>query len=256
MTHYNMQRLVLAAAAGVAVAALAACGDIEVKAEPQLPPSLITKLPMTVGVFYGNNFKTYVHREDRWGAAYVVDLGTSHMHLADDLFRREFDNIVPVESLDSIPQDANLRAVIEPRIERFSFLTARDTGGDYFAVTIDYRLNLFNTKGERLDSFTFVGYGSAPSSSLGGSETPMQLATRAAMRDAAAKFLVQFPEQSTVKKLVAGEAIQPLSAVAVADNSSAPPVTTEAIEIVPIVEKTPDRPNEKIADPLTGAGLR
>jgi len=250
-----MHRLAGAAAAALLLAALAACGDIEVKAEPQLPPSLITKLPMTVGVFYGNNFKTYVHREDRWGAAYVVDLGTSHMHLADDLFKREFDGIVPVESLDSIPQGANLKAVIEPRIERFSFLTSRDTGGAYFAVTIDYRLNLFNTKGERLDSFTFVGYGSAPSATMGGSGTPMQLATRAAMRDAAAKFLVQFPEQSTVKKLLAGEPVQPLGETAVADSGSTP-MALEKIEIVPIVEKGLDKPDEKKTDPLAGAGVR
>jgi len=241
MNDRNIIRLGRAACAALALTAAAGCGDIKVKAEPKLPPALVAPLPLTVGVYYGNNFRTYKHREERWGAGYEVDLGPGHLHLAEQLFRMEFTSTVPVESLDAVPQSAHLAAVVEPRIERYSFLTARDTGGQYFAVTIDYRLNLFNTKGERIDSFTFVGYGSAPSKGMG-STSPLEAATQSAMRDAAAKFLVQFPVQVTVKKLLAGEAVAPLGESSVASTGAEE--TLGGIEMVPIVEKpAPKQPD-------------
>jgi hypothetical protein len=246
MTDLKLIRPGRVACAALVLAALAACGEVAVKAEPKLPPALIAKLPLTMGVFYGSNFRSYVHREDRWGSPYVVDLGPGHVHFADQLFRLEFVTAVPVENLTAAPSDPQLAAIVEPRIERYSFLTARDTGGEYFAVTIDYRLNLFNTKGERIDSFTFVGYGSAPSKGVG-SEHPLTAATQSAMRDAAAKFLVQFPEQATVKKLLAGETVPPLaSATSVAEAPAA--AAADVIEMVPIVEKPPEKPIEKKAD--------
>lgn len=231
MRTANVIRLGALAAAGLA---LAACGDIAVKAEPKLPHALVNQLPLTVGVYYGENFRTFSYHEDRWGSGYVIDLGAGHVHLADELFSTEFAKTVKVENLNSIPANLQVAAIVEPRIERYSFLTARDTGGDYYAVTIDYRLNLFNAKGERIDSFTFVGYGSAAAEGMG-SEKPLEAATRNAMRDAAAKFLVQFPDQGTVKKLLAGEAVLPLSQQQLASSNTN--ATGDTIEIVPIVEK-------------------
>jgi hypothetical protein len=230
----GLKALRLFGGVGVALALsfVGGCGAVQVAAEPQLPAALITQLPLTVGVYYGDQFRTYVHKEERWGAEYQVTLGPGHVHLVDRLFKLEFKSTVPVESLIALPKDPPFVAILEPRIERFSFLTSRDTDGQYFAVTIDYRLNVFNAKGERIDSLTFVGYGS---SSAGGmsSQSPLLAATRAAMRDAAAKFLVQFPEQATVKKLVAGETVAPLAGAAVAGAGEA---GTE-IEVVPIEEK-------------------
>ncbi|MGH8262389.1 MAG: hypothetical protein ACRETU_00525 [Steroidobacterales bacterium] len=248
MKHY-VKRLARVALAAAAATAIAACGDVAVKAEPQLPRALITQLPLTMGIYYGDNFRSYVHKEDRWGSGYVVDLGSGHVKLADELFKDEFQHAVPVTSLTAAPADAHLAAIVEPRIERYSFLTARDTGGEYFAVTIDYRLNLYNTKGEKVDSFTFVGYGSAPSKGMG-SEKPLVAATQSAMRDAAAKFLVQFPQQSTIKKLLAGEAVVPLDAATVAAAGSENAKPTGGIEIVPIVERLPGPADEQRPDPL------
>lgn len=251
---HDIRRLARAVLATAAVATAAACGDVAVKADPKLPHALITQLPLTVGVYYGDNFRTYVHKEDRWGSGYVVDLGTGHVKLADELFKEEFRSAVPVTSLTAAPADAQLAAIIEPRIERYSFLTSRDTGGEYFAVTIDYRLNLYNAKGEKLDSFTFVGYGSAPSKGVG-SEKPLIAATQSAMRDAAAKFLVQFPQQGTIKKLLAGEPVLPLDAATVVAAGGEDAKATGGIEIVPIIEKVPG-PDEKHQDPFQIGQIR
>jgi hypothetical protein len=228
--------------AGTAVAAVlalaGACGDVKVATEPKLPPAaLIAQLPLTVGVYYSDRFRNYVHREDRWGSGYEINLGPGHVHLVDRLFNLEFKRTVPVANLSALPRNPPYSVILEPRIERYSFLTSRDTGGKYFAVTIGYRLNLYNTKGERIDSLTFVGYGSDSSSGMT-TKSPLEAATQAAMRDAAAKFLVQFPEQATVRKLVAGETVPPLGEAPT--EVAGPARASGAIEVVPIEERQPD----------------
>jgi hypothetical protein len=240
-------RWIAAALTVAAIAVVSGCGDVKVKAQPKLPAALVSQLPLTVGVFYPSGFRTYVHREDRWGSGYEVNLGPGHVQLADQLFHLEFAHTVPVDNLTAAPKSPALAAIVEPRIERFSFLTARDTGGQYFAVTIDYRLNLFNSAGERIDSFTFVGYGSAPSTGIK-SEAPLFAATQAAMRDAAAKFLVQFPEQATVKRLLKGETITPLAELKAQQDTA--PAGSDTIEAVPIEERKTDAAS---ADPLSGS---
>ena len=240
-------RWTAAALAAAAIAVVSGCGDVKVKAEPKLPPALVSQLPLTIGVFYPSGFRTYVHREDRWGSGYEVNLGPGHVQLADQLFHLEFAHTVAVENLTAAPKSPALAAIVEPRIERYSFLTARDTGGQYFAVTIDYRLNLFNSAGERIDSFTFVGYGSAPSTGIK-SEAPLFAATQAAMRDAAAKFLVQFPEQATVKRLLKGETITPLAELKAQQDTA--PAGSDTIEAVPIEERKSD---DAPANPLGGS---
>jgi hypothetical protein len=164
--------------------------------------------------------------------------------MAEKLFASEFRETVRVEDLKSLPANPPYRAIIEPRIEQYSFITPRDTGAKYFAVTIRYRLNVYAANGVLADSLTFTGYGSNASGSGITSTGPMVLATKAAMRDAAAKFLVQFPEQDIAKKLLTSEPLAEAPQVAAqtgqgpAAGASAPPAGGGSIESVPILDPT------------------
>ncbi len=218
--------------------ALAACGAVQVGTDVEFPKPLVDELPMTVGVYYSDEFTKYAHAEQRWGTEWKIELGKFHVRMTDRLFDSAFRDTVHVKSLGDLPGEQPLRAVVEPRIELYSFITPRDTGAKYYAVTIRYRLNVFAPDGRLADSLTFTGYGSSPSSGMT-STNPMVLATKAAMRDAAAKFLVQFPEQPVTKKMIAELPLieEPATAVAGA-NSTAQPVAADdvVIESVPIVD--------------------
>ena len=48
-----------------------------------------------------------------------------------------------------------------PHIEQYSFATARETSGAYWAVTIRYRIGVLSPQGEPVDTLTLTGYGSA-----------------------------------------------------------------------------------------------
>jgi len=220
---------------------LAACGAVQVGTDVEFPKPLVDELPMTVGVYYSEDFIKYQHAEQRWGTEWKIELGKFHVRMGDRLFDSAFRDTVPVKSLSDLPGAKALRAVIEPRIEQYSFITPRDTGAKYYAVTIRYRLNVFAPDGRLADSLTFTGYGSSPSSGMT-STNPMVLATKAAMRDAAAKFLVQFPEQPVAKKMIAELPLieEPAAAVAGANVPAAPVAGDDvAIESVPIVDTQP-----------------
>ena len=100
-------------------------------------------------------------------------------------------------------------AIFEPRIEQFSFASARETGGVYCAVTIRYQIVIYAPNGELVDTLTLTGYGSGPAPKIGNGEEELGIAAFAAMRDAAAKFLTQFPGLDVAKPLLASQALMP-----------------------------------------------
>jgi hypothetical protein len=235
----NCKRL-LGCIAAPLVLALAGCGGVEVAAESQVPTPLVDPLPLTVGVFYSEAFSKYAHTEERWGVDWKADLGPYHVRMGERLFSAAFREVIPVKDLANLPPSPPYAVIIEPRIEQYSFITPKDTGADYYAVTIKYRLEILAPNGSPVDSLTFTGYGSFKSSGMS-STGPMVLATKAAMRDAAAKFLVQFPEQAITRKLLAGTPLleAPAPAAVAAAAAVAAPKDDVEIETVPIVDSAP-----------------
>lgn len=218
----------------VAAALLAACSGIKIKPEAVLPKPLIVPIPADVGLIIPSDTRKYLDQETRFGIDWTVDLGPGEVRLMQALFKDLFHHVDEFNDLPAARAGRGLQAVFEAGVDQYSFVTARETGGRYYAVTIRYRINLYTPKGEKVDSYTLTGYGSYPALGMSGGK-PLRQATAAAMRDAAAKFLVQFPEQTVARQLARQEAL-------VADK---PATCTEAalIEAVPIDEPLPGEPS-------------
>jgi hypothetical protein len=214
-----------AALIALASAALAACGTVHIKPEASLPKPLIVPIDADVGLIIPKDARQYLDRETRFGVDWKVDLGPGEVRLMRDVFKDLFSGVHELKDLEAARDVPSLAAVFETRVEQYSFVTARENAGRYYAATIRYRINLYTAQGEKVDSYTLTGYGnSAPGGMSGGA--PLARATRGAMRDAAAKFLVQFPEQPVGQQLARHQAIV----------SQKPVVNTDAsqIEAVPI----------------------
>jgi hypothetical protein len=231
---------------------IAGCGGVQIKPEPELPKALLNPIKARVGLVISPEMRNLTHKETRWGVGWDVTLGAGHVRLARDLFKAEFDQVEEFSDLESARKATGLKAIFEPRIEQYSFATARETGGRHYAVTIRYRINMFSPEGALADSYTLTGYGSALAKGMS-SSGPLERASRAAMRDAAAKFLVQFPDQPAGKQLAknepivveqtaseSGGALDVIEAVPINENSAAPaPPPTPAPEAEPQAE-TPE----------------
>jgi hypothetical protein len=239
----NLVRLTLAVSAA---AVAAGCGGVQIKPQPILPKALIQTIPTRVGLVFPGDMRNFEHKETRWGVDWSIALGDGHSRLMRDIFKAEFDQVQEFQSLDDAKAAPGLKAVFEPRIEQYSFVTARETGGRYYAVTIRYRINLYTPTGEQADSFTLTGYGNALAKGMS-SGKPLEFASVAAMRDAAAKFLVQFPEQPAGAQLAKNEVV---AVEKVATAGSAAGSAADGIEAVPIEEPKADASPAPAAPPV------
>jgi hypothetical protein len=212
-------------AAGAAV--LTGCGGVEIKPSAPLPKPIMQAMPAHVGLVIPGDMREFTHNETRWGVDWTVALGEGHKNLMLQVLKESFAEVREFRDIEEAKAAPGLKAIFEPRIENYSFVTARETGGRYYAVTIRYRIELYSPTGEKVDSLTLTGYGNALAKGIS-SGKPLTDASRSAMRDAAAKFLVQFPEQSTGLRLAKNEALAPETRTAGADVGG--------IETVPIEE--------------------
>jgi hypothetical protein len=216
---------------------LPACGDVTIKPQATLPRPLIVQIPADVGLIIPAETRRYVDKETRFGVDWKIELGPGEVRLMQDVFKDLFRRVEEFKDLEAAREGKDLKALFETRVDQYSFVTARETkGGRYYAVTIRYRINLYTPQGEKVDSYTLTGYGNSLAMGMSGGK-PLTRATVGAMRDAAAKFLVQFPEQPAGQQLGRNEAL-------VADK---PSTSAEAaqIEAVPI-----DEPVDELQDSL------
>lgn len=220
-----------------AVMLLPGCTATRLEAQARLPPPLIEKLPLRVGIHYPEEFRAFVHKETRGTIDYEVTLGPAHVKNLDWLLKAMFREVVPVEDPTRVGGiRPPLVFVLEPEFQEYSFLTPKDVAGEAFIVTIRYLLNLYDGTGGRVDSFTYTGYGRERARTLASKE-PLQIATQKAMRDAGAKVAVELTDQESVRLLMRNEG-RPFGAPA----ESGPP------------GGSPDRPGQEPLPPPLPAG--
>ncbi|MEY3976312.1 MAG: hypothetical protein RLZZ33_1367 [Pseudomonadota bacterium] len=209
----------------VLVLSLAGCGGVVITPDPVLPKALVEPIPARVGLLLTAEQKSFVHSETRHGVTWEVALGTGQQRLVRTMFSSIFGEVQEFAELDSARKTTGLQAIFEPKIEQYSFATAQETGGEYVAVSIRYRIDVRTANGERYDSLTLTGYGTAMADGFG-SSAPIEAATLAAKRDAAAKFLTQVGGLPLVKELSAGRPLQ-----AVPEAAAIAAVSVEALPI-------------------------
>ena len=186
----------------LALVALAGCGPVRLIANTNIPAPLVVKMPIAIALFIPKEFSTYVHNEERWSTDWHVELGKAQSDGIMRLMNAMFERVVAVDSVGAGQAHGDsIRAILEPSIEEFAFVTPRDAGSPFFAVSIKYRVNIYLPDGKLADSWGFTGYGTAPAAGLS-SAPPLQTATALAMRDAGAKLAVEFREQATVRGLL------------------------------------------------------
>lgn len=214
--------------------ALGGCSAVSVRPEGDLPKPLIVPTPAKVGVVVTPEARNYVHKESRGSANYDAQLGESHQHVIEEIFRAEFTEAQFFDSVDEARKSAGLMAIFEPRIEQFSFATSKETGGVYTAVTIRYQIIIYAPDGQLIDTLSLTGYGSGPAPKIGNGAEELSIASYAAMRDAAAKFLTQFPTLDIAKPLLLSQALSPKAVPIPGSTEAVAAAAQMSIEAVPI----------------------
>ena len=159
----------------LALVTLAGCGPVKLVANTNIPTPLVVKIPIAVALFVPKEFSTYVHNEERWSTDWHVELGKAQTDGITRLMNAMFERVITVDSVGAgqTHADSGVRAILEPSVEEFAFVTPRDAGSPFFAVSIKYRVNVYLPNGKLADSWGFTGYGTAPAEGLS-SAPPLQ----------------------------------------------------------------------------------
>jgi hypothetical protein len=243
------RQLVVAAACGLgaAMVALAGCGPVKLIANTNIPPPLVVKIPIGVALFVPTEFANYVHKEERWSTKWHVDLGKAQSDGITRLMNAMFERVITVDSVNAGTQvPGGVAAILEPSIEEYAFVTPRDAGSPFYAVSIKYRVNVYLPDGKLADSWGFTGYGTSPSQGLS-SQAPLSTATALAMRDAGAKLAVEFREQAVMRGLLPESATADMPPLPIAPPApgAAPTVKTAPVATPPPAPATePAKENE------------
>jgi len=217
------RRLLKTAALGAVLAAglLVACRPTQFEAaSDNIPPPLIDRIPVVVGVHIPPEFRDKVYKEKRAGGRYEISLGKAQSAGFMRMMQAMFTRVVVVDTpAAAAATDPEIRGVLEPVLEDYAFVTPSESGTEDYAASLKYSVKLYSPQGELADSWTFTGYGSRPGSSFPGKgDEALKQATALAMRDAAAKLVAEFREQAIARGLL---------------PQSTAPVTTEVAPPVP-----------------------
>jgi hypothetical protein len=190
---------------------LGGCGPTRIMAHADIPQPLIEQQPVTVALHVPKEFSEHVHKESRkvtgkWEFA----LGKAQTETVGKLLDAMFLHVVPIDSVEGgAASNPEIRVILEPSIDEYSFVTPQDAGGPFFAVSIKYRMSIYAPDGKLADSWAFTGYGTAISKGVN-SEEPLQRATALAIRDAGAKLATEFREQEVMKELLGKDPSAPV----------------------------------------------
>jgi len=189
--------------ASIAALLMAGCSSTVTMEMPTIPEPRVVKIPVDVAVRIPAEFQNYVHTEDVLGkSTWTIELGNSNANFFTQLFGYMFDTVL-VLGPDDDPRDFTFDALIEPSIEGFEFSIPGQTQTNAFAVWVRYRINVFDSVGNRASSWTVSAYGKSQKEGLSGSDS-LRRAAVLAMRDAAALIIMQVDKVSKIRDLADG----------------------------------------------------
>lgn len=198
----------------------------------EFPTPLIENLPLTVGVFYDEDLQNFTYNERvSDGTNWTIELGESNVRLFNRLFRAMFHQVVPIDDIDNAPPAVD--AVLRPVLEEYAFLTPNELGSRFYAVSIRYRLFLYDNSGEELADWSINAYGQSRSGIINAGKMktgPLQEATNLAMRDAAAGTIMTLPAQDQFIALLDPDTADPDGTDTAGTENGDNPITDADIE--------------------------
>lgn len=174
---------------------LSACAANTITLTGTFPSPLVSKLPLTVGVYYPDELKNYsfVEFDDNTGKdQYIIESGTSQIELFNTLLPALFQNVVMLENLDNVQSNTSLDAVFVPAIEQFQLGLPAKTRLNVYEIWVKYNMRLSTASGDYIADWVMTAYGKSPEESFKSVDSGVQDAATVAMRDLAASFTIGF----------------------------------------------------------------
>jgi len=179
---------------------ITACGVNTVTVQGNYPSPNITKIPLTVGVYYDEALKdfAYIEYTDNGKEEYRVLSGPSHMALFGSVLPAMFDRVVLLPD-PAQAGTAGVDLVFTPAIEEFQLALPQKTRLDAYEVWVKYNMRLTAPDGGYIADWVLTAYGKTSLETMRSAESGINDATISALRDLGSNFALSFTDIPDVR---------------------------------------------------------
>jgi hypothetical protein len=179
---------------------LANCGVNNVVIEGEFPTPNISKMPVSVAVYYDQALRDFAYLEytETGSEEFNIESGASHIELFNVITPAMFERVVFVESLEEA-KSAGVDAIFAPAIEEFQLALPAKTKLDVYEVWIKYNMRLLTTEGDYIADWVLTSYGKSPTETFRSVEGAINDAAVVALRDLASTFSLGFDDVPEVR---------------------------------------------------------
>ena len=188
----------------VVLTTLAGCGPVKVVVDGNFPPPLITPLPVTLGLWYGDDFSKHEFfsaAKGRKESSWIVTTGAAQVEMWDSLLAGMFTKVVHLKNKPGPDQNLTaVDAVLIPHVEELQYTIPAHTSIKVYEIWMRYSFELVTPKGEPIAQWTMTSYGKTPTAFLQSDQEAVNLAAVMALRDAGANFADHFTDVPGIRE--------------------------------------------------------
>ena len=183
---------------------LASCGVSNVTIEGDFPTPNISKLPLSVAVYYDDALTqfSYLEYSETGTEEFNIESGQSHVQLFNAVLPAMFDNVIEIQQMEQA-EIQNVDAVFMPLIEEFQLALPQKTKLDVYEVWIKYNMRLVTPEGDYIADWVLTSYGKTPTETFRSVEGGINEAAIVALRDLASSFSLTFSQVPEVRDWLA-----------------------------------------------------
>jgi len=181
---------------------LGACANtLEMTVAATVPQPVVTPLPVTMGVYYSEDFRTRVFLEDTEDREnWRIDTLEARLSLFDEVMPQMFENVREVPEPPAASELA-VDAILAPEFEEMQVALPDETRTDFYEAWIKYRIRLLEPEGDLIASWNVSGYGKQDKAGIFTSrESNLNAAIEHALRDIGAKLSLGFRHRQDVRR--------------------------------------------------------
>ena len=199
-----VRRLLTRTGLSLSVLLLESCGVSNVTIEGSFPTPNISKLPLTVAVYYDDALREFAYLEysETGAEEFNIESGQSHIELFNAVLPAMFEEVVVVDSMEAA-EGRGVDAVFAPLIEEFQLALPAKTKLDVYEVWIKYNMRLVTAEGDYIADWVLTSYGKTPTETFRTTEAAINDAAVVALRDLASSFSLSFTQVPEVRDWLA-----------------------------------------------------
>lgn len=192
---------------------LAGCGPATVIVEGSFPSPVVEPLPLTLGIWYQEDFSGHEFFDQTTNKAesdWLVQTGAAQVSMWDTVLAGMFTDVVHMKGEPGGGQmNQSVDGVLIPHVDDLQYTIPAHTNIKVYEIWMRYRFKLVSPSGELIAEWTMSSYGKTPTAFLRSDEEAVNLAAVMALRDAGANFITSFRDVPELQQWLAERSLIP-----------------------------------------------